>query len=284
MDTACVDYCLTEKERETFEQNGFLIVEDALPPQMVSDLTAAVDRLDAQYRAKDGLAAHDRLRIYGFLADDERFLEMIDWPRVFPKVWGILGWHIQLYFTHMDITPPSPPDEEPVKERLDWHKDTRRLTKDLGTTDLQSRISLKVAYFLSDTTEPGRGNFSIIPGTHLQNTVEFPPDEVSDPEGATPVCVPPGTAVIFDRRLFHARSPNYSEVTRKALFYGYSYRWLRSRVEVPAFHVMDRCDPVRQQLLGAGPSGLRGYTFPSDADVPLRDWIRDHLGEEAVAP
>ena len=47
-------------------------------------------------------------------------------------------------------------------------------------------------------------------------------------------------------------------------------------------HLMDRCDPIRQQLLGAGPSGGHGYTSPKEEDVPLREWIREHLGEEAV--
>jgi hypothetical protein len=47
---------------------------------------------------------------------------------------------------------------------------------------------------------------------------------------------------------------------------------------------MDRCDPIRRQLLGASASGGYGYTSPTDVDVPLRVWIREHLGEEAVAP
>ena len=49
-DTACLEYCLTEEERREFEQNGFFVVEDALPPPLVEELVAVVDRLDAQYR------------------------------------------------------------------------------------------------------------------------------------------------------------------------------------------------------------------------------------------
>ena len=50
MDTSCFDYCLTEDEHREFEQNGFFVVENAIPPQLVKDLTTVVDRLDAQYR------------------------------------------------------------------------------------------------------------------------------------------------------------------------------------------------------------------------------------------
>ena len=48
-------------------------------------------------------------------------------------------------------------------------------------------------------------------------------------------------------------------------------------------HYMDRSDPIRRQLLGASTGGL-GYTSPKDEDVPLRDWIEEHLGEDAVIP
>ena len=116
---------------------------------------------------------------------------------------------------------------------------------------------------------------------HLCNKLEFPEDGVSDPERTTPVLVKPGAAVFFDRRLWHSGGRNFSEATRKVLFYGYSYRWLRPRDDMTVEHFMDRCDPIRRQLLGASASG-HGYTSPSDEDVPLRDWIREHQGEEAV--
>ena len=47
-------------------------------------------------------------------------------------------------------------------------------------------------------------------------------------------------------------------------------------------HYMDRCDPIRRQLLGAR-TYAEGLTSPSDEDVPLRVWIEEHLGNKAVA-
>ncbi len=283
MDTACLDYCLTEKERLEFEQNGFFAVEDALPSQMVEDLAAVVDRIDAQHRPEMGLGPHDRLNMIDFIGKDELFLELLDWPKTFPKVWGLLGWNIQLYHTHLRITPPPAPGTDPVKKRLGWHQDSGRLNIELEGTP-RPRVSLKIGFFLSDTTEAGRGNFYVIPGSHLQNKLELPPDEVSDPEGTTAVRVPPGTAVFFDRRLWHSASSNYSNMTRKVLFYGYSYRWLRPRDNMTVAHFMERCDPIRQQLLGASATGGMGYTSPSDKDVPLKTWLKEHPGESAVAP
>ena len=280
MDTTCLDYCLTEDERLEFERNGFLIIPDALTPQMTSDIEGIVDRIDAQHRVETEMDAHEWLHKLDFVGQDEIFLDLLDWHKVFPKVWGILGWNIQLYLTHMDVTPPPPPDAEQEKKRLGWHQDSGRLNAELETNP-RPRISVKVGYFLTDTTEVGRGNFYVIPGSHTQNRLEFSPDDVSDPEGATPVCVSPGTAVIFDRRIWHSRSPNESDITRKVLFYGYSYRWLRPRDDMTVGSFLDRCDPIRCQLLGASTS-WHGYTSPTDEDVPLKVWLAEHLGEAAI--
>ena len=280
MDTACLDYCLTEEERLQLERNGFFTIKDALPPQMVEDLTVVVDRLDAQYRLEQGIGPHDRLNIMDFLGKDDLFLELLDWPTTFPKVWGTLGWHLQLYHSHLGISPPVDPAEKPEKKRLGWHQDSGRLNRDLETTP-RPRISLKIGYFLTDTTEIGRANFYVVPGSHLKNELELPADGASDPDGTMAVQAAPGDAVFFDRRLWHAASPNFTDVSRKVLFYGYSYRWLRPRDNMTVEHFMDRSDPIRRQLLGASSGGL-GYTSPSDEDVPLKTWLIEHLGEEAV--
>ncbi len=281
MDTSCLDYCLSEEERLAFEQDGFFAVEDALPPQLVADLIGVVDRVDAQSRKEKGLGPHEPNLLLDFIGKDDLFLELLDWSKTFPKVWGILGWHIQLYHSHLVTLPPVAPGAARQKRRLGWHQDSGRLNIELEGNP-RPRVSLKVAYFLTDTTELDRGNFTVVPGSHRRNELEMPAEETADPEGATPVCAKPGTAVFFDRRLWHSAGINRS-ITRKVLFYGYSYRWLRPRDDMTVSHYMDRCDPIRRQLLGAGTGGM-GYTSPGEADVPLRAWMREHLGEAAVVP
>jgi hypothetical protein len=69
----------------------------------------------------------------------------------------------------------------------------------------------------------------------------------------------------------------HSNITRKVLFYGYSYRWLRPRDNMTVAHFMERCDPIRQQLIGASHMGGMGYTSPCDEDVPLEAWLKEHI-------
>ena len=266
MDTACLEHCLTEAERTKFERDGFVVVNNALPPSMVEGLIEAVDSV------KPGV---------DFIGKDDRFLELIDWHRTLPKVWGILGWNIHLYHTHITVTPPVPLEDRPSKKRLHWHQDSGRVSLDIETIPAP-RISVKVGYFLTDVSEGGRGNFSVIPGSHLVDEVEYPADGVSNPPEAHEVRVPAGTAVIFDRRIWHAGGWNFSDITRKVLFVGYSMRWFHPRDAMTVSHYMDRCDPIQRQLLGSKTGNL-GLTTPKNEDVPLREWMREHLGEEAIA-
>jgi hypothetical protein len=280
MDTDCLRYALTAEERQQFETEGYLIVPDALPATQIERLLAAVDRLDAEER-RNRLGPHDGLFYPNFVWRDPAFVELVDCPRTIPKVWGLLGWNIYLYHCHFGVNPPVAPDADRSKKTLGWHQDSGRVNVEIESRP-RPRLSLKIAYFLTDMTEPGRGNFWIIPGSHLRDTLERPENGVADPEGAMPVCVPAGTAVFFDRRLWHAASPNHSDRTRKVLFYGYGYRWLRTKddMTIPT-ELLERSDPIRRQLLGGG-INANGRFSPTDDDVPLRVWLRAHQPEAAT--
>ena len=281
MNPLCLEHCLTETEKQQFEDDGFFAVEDAIPQEMVDKLVAAVDRVGAEHLGTDELPSDARFNLLDFVGRDDSFIELLDWPTTFPKVWGILGWNIKLYHSHLIVLPPLPPEERDKSQRLGWHQDSGRLNFELEG-DPRPRISLKVAFFLTDTSVQGRGNFSVVPGSQKSNTLEMPDDPASDPEGAISVFAKPGTAVFFDRRLWHAAGRNASDITRKVLFYGYSYRWLQPRDDMTVEHYMESSDPIRQQILGKSTGG-HGFTSPSEKDVPLRAWIQENLGSDAVA-
>ena len=101
-------------------------------------------------------------------------------------------------------------------------------------------------------------------------------------------------------------NPLVGDGLRKAVFLGYSCalpmlrmsarplrvrclvsapdRWLRPRDEMTGLDkYLDRSGPIRRQLLGAGPTGARGYTSPLPEDVPLQQWIRHHFADEGMA-
>ena len=280
-------HLITEAERTHFEEQGYLYIPNALSSEMREHLTYAVDTLYNKALATGRAKPGSHWGWSDFLGADDALLNLVDLPTTLPKVWGILGWNIYLYHAHMHVKPPAPTDAEEGEGWLEWHQDSGRVNIEMETHP-RPRLSMKVAYFLTDVSEPGRGNFYIRPGSHLKSDMSVPEYEISrDPREATaddvpddamPVCVEPGTAVLFDRRLWHSRSPNHSEMTRKALFYGYGYRWIRPKDEMSVEPLYERCDPIRRQLLGAATRN-NGRYVPSEDDVPLRGWLIENLGD-----
>ena len=174
-----------------------------------------------------------------------------------------------MYHGHLDVHPP----EEDASPRWMWHQDGGIQNRDLET-DPRPRLSLKVAYFLTDLTEPGRGNFVVLPGSHLRNTLARPARDDVMPPGATPILAAPGDAVIFDRRLWHMRSQNRSMRTRKALFYGYTYRWIRPRDDLGLDReTIARLTPVQRQLAGVDDTDAIDRWMPDRNTLPIHEVV-----------
>ncbi|GIU87810.1 MAG: hypothetical protein KatS3mg009_2325 [Acidimicrobiia bacterium] len=275
-----VAHRLTDAERAAFERDGFLLLRQVLDPERRSALLRAAERLDAEYRAEPGVTPHHVCNRHDLIEADDAFLDLVDLPTVFPKVFGILGWNIQLFHTQLVVTPPAPAGAP--AGGYGWHQDNNRMNLDFETPPPHPRVSVKVGYFLTDLPRPGMGNLCVVPGSHRLGRPDVPLGE--QPPGATEVTAAAGDAILFDRRIWHAASTNTSDTTRVFLTYGYSYRWLRPKSRMQHDALFARCDPVRRQLLGAAPTGANGYFDPADEDVPLRGWIRAHLGDGAVTP
>jgi ectoine hydroxylase-related dioxygenase (phytanoyl-CoA dioxygenase family) len=275
MNPAYLSFCLTEQERRYFQEKGYLVVPDALDQTMTDRLIAAVDRVDARERTH----AHGRDRLLSFsniLPEDDAFVDLVDWPRTFPRVWGILGWNIRVYHTHLDVSPPlASPPARPVA----WHQDSMRVNEEIESRP-RPRLSLKVGYYLTDVTGPDWGNTLLLPGSHLDDELDCPNDGTTSPPGAIPLRVEAGAALLLDRRLWHSRSPNFGPHTRKVIWVGYAYRWLRPKDEMTVDGLIDRADPIRKQLLGYASSANSIYD-PEDGDVPLRGWLKEHLPADA---
>jgi hypothetical protein len=70
---------------------------------------------------------------------------------------------------------------------------------------------------------------------------------------------------------------------RKALFYGYGYRWLRTKDDMTIRpELFEKCDPIRKQLLGYG-SNCNGFFSPRDEDVPFKLWLEENIGAGALS-
>jgi ectoine hydroxylase-related dioxygenase (phytanoyl-CoA dioxygenase family) len=236
--------------RDQFEREGFAIVPGALGRRDLRRLEAAVDQV-WEKEAGWGRPLH-RLAFAGL---DDAFLELVDHPACLPLVSGVLGRNIYVYHCHLDVHPPDPVAEP----RWRWHQDGGRQNVELESP--RPRLSVKVAYFLTGVPTAEHGALRVVPGSHLRDSLT----RECEPPDAVPVLVEAGSAVVFDRRLWHARGDNRSERTRKVLFYGYTHRWIRPRDELAIDPGrLARLTPLRRQLLGFA-DDTSDYWFPDEA-------------------
>ena len=269
---------MTAEQRAAFDRDGYLIIRGALSPDETAAARKAVDRVYATMASAGSLGPDGSMHLPGAVANCREVADLIDHPATFPYVWSVLGWNIHVYHSHLDVHPPI---RVPMPTRFEWHQDGGRQNREIETTP-RPRLSVKLAYWLSDVSQPGRGNLKVVPGSHVVDWIDGPPRrdvEWPDPTGAIEVTAGPGDALFFDRRIWHARSRNYSGHTRKAVFFGCTYRWTTIRDDVTLLRASDwfgRLTPVQQQLLGGTEDPGGDHAWGHDpAATPLYGWLRE---------
>jgi hypothetical protein len=274
-------------EREQFDRDGYLIIRGALTPDEARRYADALDRLYAAAVADRRIRPGASMHQLSAVANCPEAAALLEHPATFCYVWSLLGWNIHVYHSHLDVHPPLH-GRHPF--RFEWHQDGGRQNREVET-DPRPRLSVKLGYWLSDVSEPGRGNLKVVPGSHLTNWISGPPRrdvEWPDPEGSIEVTASPGDVVVFDRRLWHARSENHSSHTRKVMFFGYTFRWIAIRDEndsIWSSNWAGGLSPVQRQLLGGLAGADRDHAwghYPSA--TPLYAWLEQRHLLDAANP
>jgi ectoine hydroxylase-related dioxygenase (phytanoyl-CoA dioxygenase family) len=268
---------MTSQQRQQFEDDGFVIVPDALDQSELERYTAALDAAYDQERKTGGeVDATGALHKLSAVANCPALVDLVDHPAVFPLVWSIIGWNIHVTHSRYNVHPPLR-DAQPFRWR--WHQDGGRQNIELET-DPRPRLTVFSAFWLSDVSEPGRGNMMVIPGSHKLNWLQGPPGPTVRwpvPDDAMEVTAHPGDVLFYDRRIWHSRSDNHSDVTRKAVFFGYTYRWIAVRDDVPdprSSPELAHLSPIQRQLLDIDTDTGDGRWGHSPDTIPLYAELR----------
>jgi hypothetical protein len=261
---------LTESEKSDFERDGFLVLRGVLSPPEVEFYLGVVADLERQFRVEKELEPHATVEIRNAIARDARLLGLLDHPRALGAMLEILGWNIQLTTSHVFVRTPDPDQAENFKA-IDWHADGPHPSfPTVG--GVWPRMYAKVGYFLTDLSQPGRGNLRVVPGSH--RCARKPDlDESGEPRGAVQVLTRPGDAVLFENRTWHAVGPNTAGVSRRNVYIGYCHRYLKAiDFAAQSPELLAQASPIQAQLLGACTDPLSFY-LPDryGSDVPLRE-------------
>lgn len=266
-------HALTQEQKDAFERNGFFAIPQALSAAEVEQYLAVVDRADAT------LAEHfkgtrnpgEPLELRNAVTFAPELLALLTHPAAFPLILDLMGPAITLTTSHMFIRPPSPPNTARSHKQIDWHRDGPN-PRPVGVHGIEPWLYTKIGYFLTDTTIPDAGALRVVPGSHRYGGAA--PSVDHEPNGAIEVKLKPGDAVIFENRVLHAVGPNYSAVSRKNLYYGYCWQYLRPI----DFCTQDKAllaqaDEFQRQLLGDAENPLNFYLPHTRPDgLALERW------------
>jgi ectoine hydroxylase-related dioxygenase (phytanoyl-CoA dioxygenase family) len=213
---------VSRAQAEQYDALGYVAIEGALAPEVVAELVAHLDPLEAKTDAF--LRAQPEQRF--FIADagaitftvnpagrDARLRELIS-SRVFAELaHDLLGPEVRLYWDQAVYKKSEKP------RTFGWHQDNG-----YGFIEPQGYLTFWVA--LTDTTREN-GCLEVLPGLHKLGTLAhhtdasgifLPLPEPLPPELPAPVAlpVPAGTIVAMSSLLPHRTGPNTTPHVRKA--------------------------------------------------------------------
>jgi ectoine hydroxylase-related dioxygenase (phytanoyl-CoA dioxygenase family) len=248
----------------TYHEEGYIKLEGVLSQDRVDRLNAAIDEILAEepqsynYSIRNAAARHSEVAA------------LIDDPHVLPLIVNILGYNIQLHLSHLTVRHHNP-DQEPSRSKkntVGWHQDGP-VPAFPSVGGVMPLMYLKICYILSDLTDPYRGNTKIVPRSGDSPFTPVYKDE-NEVEGELQICGQPGDAFIFPQNLWHAAAPNLTTISRRQLFIGYSYLWMRPldyhQVEP---HQLENASPIRRQLLGQLDEEPFNYYVVTKIQTPL---------------
>lgn len=267
---------LSAAQLEQFERDGFLLLPGLLSPAQNARYLEVTARMCADFRAENGLEAHQTVEIRNAVARDDALLELISHPVALGAMLDILGWNIQLTTSHVFARTPDPNAKADFKA-IDWHADgsnPRPPRVEGSDGPVEARLYSKIGYFLTDLSEPNKGNLRVVPGSHRRATRPENDPQTGEPRGMVELLTRPGDAVIFENRCWHAVGPNSSSEPRQNIYIGYCHRWMKAIDFVSQNpELLKRATPIQRQLLGAASHELSFYLPDrAPADVPLQKW------------
>lgn len=302
-------YGLAPEDREYFDQMGFLVAPNVLSKGAVRDLLDAVDEVfrdsdrssqwgsSTLYSERHEAAKSGRKELRNAVARHPLMLELASNPTTLSLVTDLLGPNIKLRTTEVDVRPPMMRPtvinefgrgREGAPEQ--WHIDGP-LYSFPDVDGIVPMMEVRVGFFLTDLRGPENGALCVAAGTHkLDYRLLMDPDYRVPESCKYPVRVPAGSVVIFRTGLWHCTTPNFSELTRKVLYYAYTYRWVEPSDYIQQSpDLLARCTPLQRQLLGAPITSDRHplgehpdktpcsfYWFTRPEDLPIIEW-RENL-------
>lgn len=264
------------------ETQGFVIIENAIEPAFLQELSDTVTRLEKRaqehgYPPTVGYEGYyDTVRVKNLLSCDPIFRKVATYPVVMQLVARFLGEGAQL--NAMATLSLNPGDREQVLHCDDYNASLPRPHQPL---------ILNAIWALSDFT-PENGATRLAPGSHLWPELAAPSATEAlrspNPYPCEQVSMKASSIMIFNGSIWHGGSANHSDERRVAMAVQYCRKWMRPfedfKLSISPKLVKD-FSPQLRELCGYGKYHVGvdgkppivaleecGWRYPSD----VKDW------------
>jgi ectoine hydroxylase-related dioxygenase (phytanoyl-CoA dioxygenase family) len=236
---------VTAAQAKRYDDDGYFVLEDALSPDEVDALVAAIDPFEAQ--VEQALRAVEGGRMFIARAGEITFTTHLVTRsaalRAFtrsPVLTGLcadlIGADVRLYWDQAVYKKPETAAPFP------WHQDN-------GYAFVEPQQYLTCWVALTDATEEN-GCPWVAPGLHRLGTLAHETSDIGfvclhDPDTAVPVPARRGSIVVFSSLTPHSTGPNLTDEVRKAYIVQYA--------------------PTGAEVVRPGPDGTTGRVAADDA-------------------
>lgn len=210
---------LTEAQRRFYQEQGYLIIPNALSPDEAQGLREASERLQSE---RQRIGGENRLAvIHNVALMDDAFMRAARHPRMLAVVADLIGENLHLQHCKLNWKPPAIGAGE-----VHWHQDFPFFP--------HSNYDLLACMFLLDDATLENGCMRVIPGSHKRGPVDHydsagkfagscanPAEYEADVQAGNVVdfVVPAGSMTVHHCNTLHASYPNRSATPRRGLVY-----------------------------------------------------------------
>jgi ectoine hydroxylase-related dioxygenase (phytanoyl-CoA dioxygenase family) len=243
---------------ERFHRDGYLFLQNVLPPDLVAELRDDLERALADHRDQTGGPLELRVRMFEVSRAN---LSLFDREPIVSFAEALVAKDCHVIHNNSFQTPPG-------KGITTWHQDDAPhylVTHGEPPTNVRLPVLLFTAnYYLTDVTVVEHGPTQVIPGSHLFGA--WSPHEMAGTPWEKDIvsCLgPAGSVVMFNNQVWHRGGPNLSDRTRAITQVSYARRLVGHKYfpfmnyQMPE-HVYADADPRLRRLLGFLPSGAYG--------------------------
>ena len=207
---------LALEERQRLDEDGFLVLEDFVPPDEVTALRGRIHQLFDELGQRAGYEFKQEPqtdRLANLIDYDEIFQRAVCIPKLLSCVAQVLGPDFKLSSLNARSARPHSEWTQPL------HCDTGALP------DAHGNSVCNIIWMLDDFT-PENGATRFVPGTHRSH--RLPQDVLTDPRASHPdeqlLIGRRGTVVVMNAHLWHGGTANHTNDPRLALHSFYCRR------------------------------------------------------------